>query len=126
FIETYKFPVLIGGFKNDKKQKSAVVFDKPALNRYIDENDLDKISISQFIEGNKYEITTISDGKNVTIPGIIEHFEQTGSHASDSIAVFRPQNLTSNKQRLIRDAVVNIAQQIHLRGPINLHILLAN
>ena len=35
-------------------------------------------------------MTAISDGKNVTIPELL-NTEQTGSHASDSIAVYRPQ-----------------------------------
>lgn len=126
FAHEHDFPVLVGGFSNHKKQKSAVIFDVPALKRYVSENELDEITISKFIEGHKYEVTAISDGENVTIPGIIEHFEQTGSHASDSIAVFEPQNLSSNNQRLLRDAAVNITSQMHLRGPINLHFLFAN
>lgn len=126
FVKQHKFPVLIGGISHHKKQKSAVVFDVPALKKYIAENELDEIIISKFIEGNKYEITAISDGKNVTLPGIIEHFEQTGSHASDSIAVYQPQNLSTTHQRLLRDATVNIASQMHICGPINLHFLIAN
>ncbi|KRM85072.1 carbamoyl-phosphate synthase, large subunit [Lactobacillus hominis DSM 23910 = CRBIP 24.179] len=126
FANEHEFPLLIGGRSNKKKLKSAVVFDMPALNKYISENDLDEMMISKFIEGDKYEITVISDGENVTIPGIIEHFEQTGSHASDSIAVFSAQNLSSNKQRILREAAVNIASQMHLRGPINLHVLFSN
>lgn len=126
FVKQNGFPVLIGGISNHKKQKSAVVFDVPALKKYIAENELDEITISKFIEGNKYEITAISDGENVTLPGIIEHFEQTGSHASDSIAVYQPQNLSTTHQRLLRDAAVNIASQMHICGPINLHFLIAN
>lgn len=126
FVKQNGFPVLIGGFSNEKKQKSAVVFDVPALDKYIAENELDEITISKFIEGNKYEVSAISDGENVTLPGIIEHFEQTGSHASDSIAVYQPQNLSTTHQRLLRDATVNIARQMHVCGPINLHFLIAN
>ncbi|MBP2058028.1 carbamoyl-phosphate synthase large subunit [Lactobacillus colini] len=126
FVSDHGFPVLIGGTSNHKKQKSAVVFDVPALKKYISENELDKMTISKFIEGNKYEITAISDGKDVTLPGIIEHFEQTGSHASDSIAVYQPQNLSTTHQRLLRDAAVNIASHMHICGPINLHFLISN
>ncbi|WP_305036399.1 carbamoyl phosphate synthase large subunit [Lactobacillus taiwanensis] len=126
FVKQIGFPVLIGGSSNGKKQKSAVVFDLPALQRYIAENALEHISISKFIEGKKYEVTAISDGENVTIPGIIEHFEQTGSHASDSISVYRPQNLSTNDQRRLRDSAISIATNLHLKGPVNLHFLLAN
>lgn len=126
FVKDNGFPALIGGTSNGKKQKSAVVFDLPALQRYIAENSLEHITVSKFIEGKKYEVTAISDGKNVTIPGIIEHFEQTGSHASDSIAVYRPQNLSTNDQRRLRDSAISIATKLHLRGPVNLHFLLAH
>ena len=126
FVKQIGFPVLIGGSSNGKKQKSAVVFDLPALQRYIAENALEHISISKFIEGKKYEVTAISDGENVTIPGIIEHFEQTGSHASDSISVYRPQNLSTNDQRRLRDSAISIATNLHLKVPVNLHFLLAN
>lgn len=44
-------------------------------------------------------MTAISDGESVTLPGIVEHLEQTGSHASDSIAVIQPQNLTLEQQK---------------------------
>ncbi|QNQ80423.1 carbamoyl phosphate synthase large subunit [Lactobacillus sp. PV034] len=123
FADKFHFPVLIGGINNHKKSKSAVVFDLPALKRYISENELDQISISKFIEGEKYEVTALSDGNKVTIPGIIEHFEQTGSHASDSIAVFKPQNLTPHRERRLKDAALTIAHKLHLKGPINLHFL---
>lgn len=121
FVKRNGFPALIGGTSNGKKQKSAVVFDLPALQRYIAENSLEHMNVSKFIEGKKYEVTAISDGKNVTIPGIIEHFEQTGSHASDSIAVYRPQNLSTNDQRRLRDSAISIATKLNLRGPVNLH-----
>ena len=123
FVKKYGFPVLIGGTSNHKKQKSAVIFDVPALKRYILENELDKITISKFIEGDKYEVTALSDGNQVTIPGIIEHFEQTGSHASDSIAVFKPQNLSSEKETRLKIAAIKLAKELHLKGPINLHFL---
>src|SRR5699024_11982749 len=124
FVNRNGFPALIGGTSNGKKQKSAVVFDLPSLQRYIAENSLEHMNVSKFIEGKKYEVTAISDGKNVTIPGIIEHFEQTGSHASDSIAVYRPKSINTNDQRRLRDSAISIATKLNLRGPVNLHFLL--
>ena len=125
FIEENDFPLLIGGFNSQGvKQKSAVVYDKPALEKYLNENQLSKISLSHFIEGNKYEITAISDGENVAIPGIIEHLEQSGSHASDSIAVFKPQNLSTRDQKRLTEYTTNLIKQIKLRGIFTLHFLI--
>ena len=127
FINDHGFPILIGGFNNmGVKQKSAVVYDLPALKKYLKENQLSKVSLSHFIEGNKYEITAISDGKNVTIPGIIEHLEQTGSHASDSIAVFKPQNLTKTGKKLLIGYATELIKRIKMRGIFTLHFLIVD
>lgn len=123
FIQKNGFPILIGGFSKGIKQKSAVVYDKPAVQKYLSENQLDKVVISQFVEGNKYEVTAISDGKQTTIPGIIEHLEQTGSHASDSIAVFKPQNLSKSQQHELANYAIKLVDQLQIRGIFNLHFL---
>lgn len=126
FVKMYGFPILIGGFSKDIKQKSAVVYDMPAIEKYLNENQLDLITVSCFIEGNKYEVTAISDGNMTTIPGIIEHLEQTGSHASDSIAVFKPQNLNQAGQEKLAAAAIKLINQLQTRGIFNLHFLQVN
>ena len=127
FINEHGFPILIGGFNNmGVKQKSAVVYDLPALKKYLHENQLSKVSLSHFIEGNKYEITAISDGQNVTIPGIIEHLEQTGSHASDSIAVFKPQNLAKTGKKHLTDFTIALIKRLKMRGIFTLHFLIVD
>ena len=123
FADKYGFPILIGGMNKEIKQKSAVVYDVPAIEKYLNENQLDKILVSRFIEGNKYEVTAISDGENVTLPGIIEHLEQTGSHASDSIAVIKPQNLTVEQQDKIEKESIKLIKHLKTRGIFNLHYL---
>lgn len=126
FVNNYGFPILIGGFSKEIKQKSAVVYDVPAVKKYLDENQLDQITVSRFIEGNKYEVTAISDGQQTTIPGIIEHLEQTGSHASDSIAVFKAQNLKTDGQIRLAHYSINLINQLSTRGIYNLHFLMVN
>lgn len=126
FVDTFGFPILIGGFSKDIKQKSAVVYDMPAIEKYLKESQLDQISISRFIEGNKYEVTAISDGTQTTIPGIIEHLEQTGSHASDSIAVYQPQNFSIEGQKQLAKYSIQIINRLKTRGIFNLHFLKVN
>lgn len=123
FAKLYSFPILIGGFSKEIKQKSAVVYDIPAIKKYLSENQLDQITVSRFIEGNKYELTAISDGERVTVPGIIEHLEQTGSHASDSIAVFKPQNLSEEGQIKLTNCSIKLIHELKMRGIFNLHFL---
>ena len=123
FVSKHDFPVLIGGFNKDIKQKSAIVYDVPAIEKYLKENRLDQITVSRFIEGNKYEVTAISDGTQVTIPGIIEHLEQTGSHASDSISVYKPQNLNKEGQNDLAKYSIELIKRLQTRGIFSLHFL---
>ncbi|WEV70162.1 carbamoyl phosphate synthase large subunit [Lactobacillus sp. ESL0785] len=125
FIQEHGFPILIGGFNNQGiKEKSAIVYDMPALQKYLTETQLSKATLSHFIEGNKYELTAISDGQDVTIPGIIEHLEQTGSHASDSIAVFRPQNLSKTGRKRLTEYAIELVKRLKMRGIFTLHFLI--
>lgn len=126
FVTRYGFPVLIGGISSGIKQKSAVVYDKPALEQYLTQHTWDQITVSRFIEGEKYEVTGITDGQKVTIPGIIEHLEQTGSHASDSIAVFPPQNLLPADRDLMVNSTIDMLKALKSRGIYNLHFLKAH
>ncbi|WEV39429.1 carbamoyl phosphate synthase large subunit [Lactobacillus sp. ESL0680] len=127
FVSEHNFPILIGGFNNQGvKQKSAVVYDQPALDKYVAETQLSKVTLSHFIEGNKYEITAISDGKDVSIPGIIEHLEQSGSHASDSIAVFKPQNLSKQGKKLLIEYASELIKRLKMRGIFTLHFLIVD
>ncbi len=68
-------------------------------------------------------MTAISDGESVTLPGIVEHLEQTGSHASDSIAVIQPQNLTLEQQKMIEQESIKLIRELKTRGIFNLHYL---
>ncbi len=126
FIAKYGFPLLIGGSSQQIKQKSAVVYDKPAMEQYLAETQLDRLVASLFIEGCKYEVIGISDSDTVTIPGVIEHLEQTGSHASDSIAVFKSQSLAAKDEQLMIQASINMLHQLSSIGIFTLHFLRAN
>lgn len=124
FVARYGFPVLVSGQNDNFKQKSAIIYELPVLKKYLQENKLDTINISQFISGRKYEITAISDGEEVTIPGIIEHLEQSGSHASDSIAVFQPQNLGLAEKRALEQLTIRLIEKLKTSGLFNLHFLI--
>lgn len=124
FVAQVGYPVLVGGYHQKGKQKSAVVYDQPALEKYFRENQVDDYTISQFISGMKYEITAITDGEDVTIPGIVEHLEQSGSHASDSIVVFGPQYLSKEHAEKLREETIKLIRSFKIRGIFNLHFLL--
>jgi carbamoyl-phosphate synthase large subunit len=51
------------------------------------------VLIDRYIEGKEVEVDAIADGKDILIPGIMEHVERTGIHSGDSISVYPPHTL---------------------------------
>lgn len=49
------------------------------------------VLIDQYLNGKECEVDAICDGKDVLIPGIMEHIERAGVHSGDSMAVYPAQ-----------------------------------
>ncbi|MFC6169106.1 carbamoyl-phosphate synthase large subunit [Loigolactobacillus jiayinensis] len=63
------------------------------------------VLIDQYLVGKECEVDVISDGKDVLLPGIMEHIERAGVHSGDSMAVYPPQSLsTAVKEQIVTDA----------------------
>jgi carbamoyl-phosphate synthase large subunit len=65
------------------------------------------------------DIDAITDGRDVLMPGLMEHVERAGVHSGDSTAFFPPQQLSSADQGLIVDAMRRICLEIGVRGLVN-------
>lgn len=71
---------------------------------HIDEKQ--PVLVDKYIIGKEVEVDAISDGKDVFIPGIMEHVEETGVHSGDSISVY-PTFSISNKVKETITAYTN-------------------
>lgn len=62
------------------------------IREYMDviltENPNNIILIDKYVIGTEVEVDAICDGKDILIPGIMEHVERTGIHSGDSIAIY--------------------------------------
>ena len=54
----------------------------------VEVNEDSPVLVDRYIRGKELEIDAICDGKDVFIPGIMEHVEKTGIHSGDSISVY--------------------------------------
>jgi carbamoyl-phosphate synthase large subunit len=77
------------------------------------------VRIDAYLEGLEVDIDAVSDGREVLIPGLMEHVERAGVHSGDSVAVFPPQRLSDADQELIVSALSRVALEIGVRGLIN-------
>jgi carbamoyl-phosphate synthase large subunit len=69
-------------------------------------------------------VDVICDGRDVLIPGIMEHIERAGVHSGDSIAVYPPQNVNDNMLRVIVDCSQRLALAMGSRGLVNIQYLI--
>ena len=82
------------------------------------------VLVDQYLPGIELEVDVISDGKDVLIPGIMEHIERAGVHSGDSIAVYPPYNLTDRFTRVICESSEKLALALGTRGLVNIQYLI--
>lgn len=84
------------------------------------------ILIDQYIPGTECEVDILSDGKDVFVPGIMEHLEGSGIHSGDSIAMYPPQHLTDEQKEKIVSIATKIGKKVHAVGMMNIQFICAN
>ncbi|MEG1988248.1 MAG: carbamoyl-phosphate synthase large subunit [Oscillibacter sp.] len=82
------------------------------------------VLVDQYLMGTELEVDVISDGKNVLIPGVMQHIERTGVHSGDSIAVYPPFSIGDKMLRTIVDCSEKLALALGTRGLINIQYLI--
>ena len=84
------------------------------------------VLIDRYLTGKEIEVDAICDGKDVVIPGIMEHIERAGVHSGDSIAVYPPQSLSDEiKQKLIT-YTEKMAKGLNIIGLLNIQYVVSN
>ncbi len=81
------------------------------------------VLVDKYMMGTELEVDCISDGKDVLIPGIMEHIERAGVHSGDSIAVYPPYNIQDKMLAKICDISEKLALSLKTEGLINIQYL---
>ncbi|MBR3003805.1 MAG: carbamoyl-phosphate synthase large subunit [Lachnospiraceae bacterium] len=82
------------------------------------------VLIDKYMPGTELEVDVISDGKDVLIPGIMEHIERAGVHSGDSIAVYPPYNLTDRELDKVCECSEQLALALGTKGLVNIQYLI--
>ena len=82
------------------------------------------VLVDKYMPGIELEVDVISDGKDVLIPGIMEHIERAGVHSGDSIAVYPPYNLSDKFMGIICDRSEKLALALGTKGLVNIQYLI--
>ncbi len=81
------------------------------------------VLVDRYIMGKELEVDAICDGKQVFIPGIMEHVEKTGIHSGDSISVYPTFSVGEEVKRQIVDYTVKLGLRIGIVGLYNIQFI---
>jgi len=76
--------------------------------------------VDKYLEGVEIEVDAVCDGRDVLIPGIMEHVERAGVHSGDSIALYPAQSLTGDLMSTIVAHTTALGRALGIRGLFNI------
>ncbi len=86
--------------------------------------DKNPILIDKYLMGLEIEVDAICDGKDILIPGIMEHIERTGVHSGDSIAIYPAKRISDKMREEVLDCTKKLAVALETRGLVNIQYLI--
>ena len=123
------FPVLVRPSYVLGGRAMEIVYDESELKNYmrnaVKASPEHPVLIDSYLTGKEIEVDAISDGKNVIIPGIMEHIERAGVHSGDSMAVYPPVNLSQDEIDTLVDYTERLAKGLNIIGIINIQFVLS-
>ena len=100
-----------------------IVHNASELVRYVSEaaelSTKHPILVDKYLEGKEVEVDAICDGRDVVIPGVMEHIERAGVHSGDSMAVYPGVNLTPREVESIVQHTIRIGLGLQVKGLMN-------
>lgn len=96
------------------------------MHRILAQGIENPVLVDKYMEGTELEVDVISDGKDVLIPGIMEHIERAGVHSGDSIAVYPPFSINDKMIETIAESSEKLALALGTKGLVNIQYLIYN
>ena len=107
-----------------------IVYDEETLKAKVTEalefDNEHPILVDKYISGQECEVDAICDGKDVFIPGIMEHIEKTGVHSGDSMSIYPPYSLSQKVIDTIVKYTTAIGIKLQMIGLFNIQFIVDN
>ena len=104
-----------------------IVANEETLRHYlrsaVEINEKSPVLVDKYIQGKELEVDAICDGKDVFIPGIMEHVERTGIHSGDSISVYPTFSVSQKVKDTIIDYTIRLGKEIGIIGLYNIQFI---
>ncbi len=81
------------------------------------------VLIDKYIQGREIEVDAIYDGKDVLIPGLMEHVERAGIHSGDSIAMYPAKHIYDDMYKRLADTTIALCDGLKSTGIVNIQYI---
>lgn len=121
------YPVLVRPSFVLGGQSMRIVHDDRSLLEYVANvsaiSHEQPVLIDRYILGKEVEVDAVCDGRQVVIPGIMEHIEKTGVHSGDSISVYPSFSLSPEVIAQITTITEKIGRALNIVGLYNIQFI---
>ena len=125
--EKIGYPVLVRPSYVLGGRAMQIVSDRNALEKYlktaVEINTEQPVLVDKYIIGKELEVDAVCDGKDVFVPGIMEHVEKTGIHSGDSISIYPTFSVSEKAKQTILDYTVKLGLGIGIKGLYNIQFI---
>ena len=122
--EDLGYPVLMRPSYVLGGQNMIIAFSSDDIKEYMEiilrNKQENPVLIDKYLSGREIEVDAIYDGKDMLIPGIMEHIERTGIHSGDSIAVYPAVNIDDALSEKIYSITEKLCAALNVRGLVNI------
>ena len=125
--EEIGYPVLVRPSYVLGGRAMQIVSNKKALEKYlktaVEINTKQPVLVDKYIIGKELEVDAVCDGKDVFVPGIMEHVEKTGIHSGDSISIYPTFSVSDKAKEKILDYTIKLGLGIGIVGLYNIQFI---
>jgi len=126
--EKLGYPVLLRPSYVLGGQNMIIAFEPKDVTEYMEiilrQAPENPILIDKYLEGREIEVDALCDGKDVLIPGIMEHVERTGIHSGDSIAIYPAVCVNDALATKLYDITHKMCMALKVKGLVNIQYVL--
>ena len=126
--EQIGYPVLLRPSYVIGGQNMSIVYNEKEVETYmtriLSTGIENPVLVDKYMMGTELEVDVISDGKDVLIPGIMQHVERAGVHSGDSIAVYPPFSVNDKLLNVLVESSEKLALSLGTKGLVNIQYLI--
>jgi len=124
---TLEYPVLLRPSYVLGGQNMIIAFSDADVTEYmkiiLSQGIENPVLIDKYIQGREIEVDAIYDGKDVLIPGLMEHIERAGIHSGDSIAVYPAKHIYDDMCKRLTETTKALCDGLNSTGIVNIQYI---